>query len=952
MTGTLPSYDLFISYSHAADAELAIAVETALQSFGRTALERRRITVFRDESQLSLAPDLWGRIEAALRVSRCFLFLASEHAARSPWVAREIECWKSLHRAERLFIVWTDGILRWRDDSRDFDWSATTCLPRALAGVFSGEPLHLDLRWARGAAERQRESGRFLRDVARIVAAIWERPVEDVYGEELRRHREMLARESTLLAERIRADYEADPERAVLLALEAYNSYVATPRAELALNTALDASRLRNSWTCRPHPSLAIAPDRERMLIIGEDSAHTFDLRTATSGAVCELPEGSVGQVVFRSDAVLVLIRRPDGSYVIVDAVAGGVLRAFDLSQTDLVALSSDGSLIAMARTHRGQDRGIVDVVEMEGLALRASITGYPEGLISIDFAAGDRRLVTRSYEAFTRIWDLETAKFLAEYEESGAELAALEISPDGETLAVYVRGGGYVRVVDAATGRQRGTLSEMRGGVGSVRFAPRARLIATSDHDGAIRAFDSATLVPRWTIQAGRDALVRGMSADGSRLLSTTPGAVQLWNTQTGARICDFRPHDERMIDAHFVHDETAIVTSSESRLRLWDARQVPSAVWDIAICEDEPGSIYDMALGNDGHQLAVTHTSGALWMIDADTGTVTWKTQPGRGETLLWVGFTPDGSLLMTGGTGNVVRLWDPATGELVGQLEGHRGAVDSVAFDAAGRLVAGAGAFTWGLSESNDRTVTIWDWATRTPVRTLRAPAAVCRPVFSPDGSRLAAPAANHHVAVWEVATGELVRFEQYEQDVRGVMFTSDDRLVIVSGGRVEVKDGRSGATIRILTDASHPAWSGSIGDLTISSDNRFVAATDDHRTYVWELDSGILRFTVPGYVSGGLARETIQFDASGDHILIGHKNEVSIWSTATGQATRSLPVDGFAGPSVIDAAGRFIAVASLTSVRRWNTHTGDDLLQFGRTRVFRDLTDEERRAYGLP
>ena len=55
---------------------------------------------------------------------------------------------------------------------------------------------------------------------------------------------------------------------------------------------------------------------------------------------------------------------------------------------------------------------------------------------------------------------------------------------------------------------------------------------------------------------------------------------------------------------------------------------------------------------------------------------------------------------------------------------------------------------------------------------------------------------------------------------------------------------------------------------------------------------------------------------------------------------------------AGPSVIDAAGRFIAVASLTSVRRWNTHTGDDLLQFGRTRVFRDLTDEERRAYGLP
>ena len=952
MTTPPPSYDLFISYSHAADAGLAIALESALQSFGRTALERRRIAVFRDESQLSLAPDLWGRIEAALRVSRCFLFLASEQAARSNWVTRELECWKSMHHAERLFIAWTDGMLRWRAEASDFDWSTTTSVPQVLAGVFSGEPLHLDLRWARATEERERESGRFLRDVARIVAAIWERPVEDVYGEELRRHRETLARESTLLSERIRADYQADPERAVLLALAAMNSYVTTPRAELALNTALDASRLRNSWACRMNHSLAIAPDGARILVIGERVAQVLDLTTSTLGPERQLPAGHVMQVVYRPGAVLLSIRGEDGGYTVFDALSGETVWTFDRSHTDLISLSDDGSLIAIARTHRGQDRAAVDVLETGTFTPRACITGYPEGLVTVDFAAAGERLVTRAYEAFTHIWDVRTGKSLADYQEPSSDLVDLEISPDGATLAVYVAGASYVRVVDALSGHQRGTLSEHRGGTGGVTFARRIALIATSDRDGTVRAFDSTTLAPQWKVQAGKGASVRGVSADGAQVLTSAPGVVAVWDARTGARALELRPHPQLTSNAHFAHDDGVIVTSSDGRLRLWTARPSPAAHWDAAICEDARGSIDDMAIDSRGTVLLITHTTGAMWLLNAETGAALWKNKIGRREALLWVDFSPEDALLMTGGTRNVVRLWDPITGEPAGQLEGHDGAVDSIAFDVAGKRVAGAGPFTWGSSDSKDRTVSVWDWSTRTLVHTLHAPAAVSRAVFSPDGSRVAAPAADHHVAVWEIASGELLSFERHEDQVRGAKFTSDNRLLIASGGNVLVKDGRSGALIRVLTDPSRAASHRSVGDLVISQDSRFAAAADDQATYVWDLDAGTLLFVIPGYVSGGLAKDRIRFDPSGDHIIVGHRDEFSIWSTANGQPTRSLPVDGLAGPIAIDGAGRFIVAADLVRVRRWNTHSGDGLQRFARTRVFRDLTDAERQAYGLP
>lgn len=83
-------YDAFISYSHAADGQLAPALQAGLQSLGKPWYRRRALRVFRDKTSLSASPELWPSIEHALATSRYFVLLASPEAARSRWVDQEV----------------------------------------------------------------------------------------------------------------------------------------------------------------------------------------------------------------------------------------------------------------------------------------------------------------------------------------------------------------------------------------------------------------------------------------------------------------------------------------------------------------------------------------------------------------------------------------------------------------------------------------------------------------------------------------------------------------------------------------------------------------------------------------------------------------------------------------------------------------------------------------------
>jgi hypothetical protein len=103
-------YDGFISYRHSPKQMLIVrAIQAALHKFAKPFWKLRALRLYRDESNLSARPDLWGQIAEALDRSRYLLFVASPEAVESKWVKREMEHWLERRGERNLIILLTDG---------------------------------------------------------------------------------------------------------------------------------------------------------------------------------------------------------------------------------------------------------------------------------------------------------------------------------------------------------------------------------------------------------------------------------------------------------------------------------------------------------------------------------------------------------------------------------------------------------------------------------------------------------------------------------------------------------------------------------------------------------------------------------------------------------------------------------------------------------------------------
>jgi hypothetical protein len=183
-------YSAFVSYNHALDGKLAPALQAEIEKFGKPWYRIRSIRLFRDATNLSVAPGLWDRIEHALDDSAYLIVLASPDAASSRWVKKEVAHWLSIRSASTILIALTGGRLAWDDAKSDFDWSETDALPSELRGVFDREPLYVDMRWARDPTlQLSVREPRFAQAILSLSATITGRSMDELGGDAVRNHR-------------------------------------------------------------------------------------------------------------------------------------------------------------------------------------------------------------------------------------------------------------------------------------------------------------------------------------------------------------------------------------------------------------------------------------------------------------------------------------------------------------------------------------------------------------------------------------------------------------------------------------------------------------------------------------------------------------------------------------------------------------------------------------------
>jgi WD40 repeat protein len=882
--------DAFISYSHAADARVATELERGLERLARPWNRLRAMSVFRDQTDLTLNPDLWQSISSRLDTARYLILLLTPESAGSHWVNREAGHWCDSKGSDHVLLVWTGGELAWDDELGDFS-ASSSAVPDALRRRFGREPLFLDLRWARDEPELSLRHSRFRSAVAQVAAPIRGVAPDELEGEDIRMHRR--ARRLARSAVAVVAALAIAASVAAVVAVR--NAQRADRRAREAIArqvglAALDlpASEIDRAFLMSlASGELAADDDPERFqpaqVLIGRYSRldRLLHVDDATSFV-------NVGGLAIGDDGrtVAAVLGRADGSSalatwdglgdrsVALPADAGGRVTVLDGDSDVIVSGGSGGSV-----RYIGAD-------SVEPLAGRIVDQDPSSGTAWVIGEDGALALVA-----------LDDATALASL--PGGTAPVVDIN-DGRAVAVT---GGELSVYDVASGRRQASTT---GVPAAATVAAGATTVVSASGDGSLRswavqdgrlvagqatAMPSAVGAPSWMAVStdGSRVLVAGTRGtalieldDGSALSALGAGTnviaadpsgrfvalggsrLSVWDLDTGQRVfavpqvaaaldwsgpCD-RPPACKLVAAGVAID--VIDPVAETQVRLveevgaqavaisGDGSTVVSgglgptvAVWTVRPSADDSGRQPVAA----GELAAITPAA----VPDGESGS---RSECGSGMRAS----SPDGDLVAAVESDSAVaRLCraDDGSRVAVAQLDTRFGAVTAVAVDDAGGVAVGrsAGFVEYYVPEAGVfRTGTAID--VRVGGEPVEVTAAAARGGVVVAGMRVGdGGTLPGRVVIWRLDRLEPTSFAVDYLDVAAVGVLDDEATAVIVAGR----DTDSGpVTIQLWDTTSRRRVGRSLTGLSgqvvalLGSDSAVVGVDGAGRAYRWRLD----------------------------------------------------------------------------------------------------------------
>jgi WD40 repeat protein len=215
-----------------------------------------------------------------------------------------------------------------------------------------------------------------------------------------------------------------------------------------------------------------------------------------------------------------------------------------------------------------------------------------------------------------------------------------------------YATSGG---VTEMETGKP--LISLGKGRSANFTFSPDSRYVAESGNSRqyAIRVLELPTGKQVSAFGNGKhDAFGIAMSPDGGTLASGSWDLVTLWNPSTGERRAVLRGFKRYVVGLSFSPDGRLLAGGTDAGgLQIWDVARLAR----IASLDIEGGGVSEPVFSPDGHLVAVgVYGTGTAWLIDVSSGKIIDHQKVsdlGCGS----VGFSPDGSFLITPSTGGLI-------------------------------------------------------------------------------------------------------------------------------------------------------------------------------------------------------------------------------------------------------------------------------------------------------
>jgi WD40 repeat protein len=480
---------------------------------------------------------------------------------------------------------------------------------------------------------------------------------------------------------------------------------------------------------------------------------------------------------------------------------------------------------------------GSVVVLDARTLEVTATIQAYVEAteVRSVAFAPGGDRIVCTGRTGGVAVCGVAGPSAVARIDRTANEA---RFSPDGLALAIATA-ESEVEILDARDLRTLRKLSGHESRVTAILFDPPGGIV-TASTDGTARLWDAqGNEVARLIEPRGEPIHCAELSPDGARLLTGhQDGTVVLWDLRERRLLETFWGHDGWVKSVSFEGDgRRALSASSDGTIRRWDllgkdpgrlgrfprlARDVEysrDGRWLACAVADRTVRLFDLeadraerilrghggvaqavAFGPTGDRLASVSTDGEIRIHEVSTGNLSCSVAGGHRANLA-VSYSPDGSLLATGGQEGV-RTWDAETLERRLDL-GTRNWIWTANFTPDGRSIVATGAGGW---------FHVWDARTGAPVRELQATdGEIACAAFTADGRTLVT-GGERRIDVWDVGTWRVRATHLLPTEyIQGVAPSADGtRIAVASWGSVRLIDLASGRTTIEMRDHRAIVW----------------------------------------------------------------------------------------------------------------------------------------------
>lgn len=714
------------------------------------------------------------------------------------------------------------------------------------SSLYRGVRLAQALEWAE-ANPRQMNA----QEIA-FLEASREASERDMLEREAQRQRELIAAQKlaetqTTAARRLRRRawlLSGAMTLALILAAAAiFLGTQASQRANLATSRELANAATNN---------LSVDPERSVLLALEAlKKADTLEARNALHQALPELHvlrsfvahDNPVTSVTHSPDGKLLVSTSADRTMKIWDGQTGELLHTLQFeSDTWDAAFSPDGKILATAAYTQvvGVDPQTgQELFELSGKSVGWEV-GFNLGASQVDFSPDGKLLAVANIDGHPVVWDLASQRIILRLDGHKDIVYGIDISPDGTMIATAGRDGS-VRVWDATTGQPIVILAQVNSFWYDALFSPDGTRLAAISESADLKVWEVGSWVELMSLERPETGGYQGLawSPDGTSLATGSyDGVTRVLNASTGQLLVGLPGHVSTVTDISFSPDGKSLVSCAADRMiKTWNN----GSGRELLTINAENNNAR-LAYSPDGSQLVTVGGSGIPKIWDPGTGQLL-RTLPATDppHVLVSVAFAPNGKLLAAGSVDGNVTVWDLERNQIVKTWIAHPNTIFGINFSPDGKRLVTTGfdgiCIVWDVTSG--QAVTKFDGHGRhagSPQMQM-----VFSAVFNPDGQRVASAGYDGAVRVWDSTTGqEIYSISDGQALFTAVAFSPDDKLMAA---------GEFDSPLLIIDAATGTVLHKSIGhsaailDVRFSADGKVIAsASFDRMGKLWDTTSG--------------------------------------------------------------------------------------------------------------